>query len=78
MKQKLYFQVTHPAYGSDRLFDDWATLCRVTMDLAEEATKKRLDDIFNELMCKLSDEMIETAYEIPETEALKAYFEGYE
>lgn len=75
MRQTLYYRATHPAYGKNRLFDDWGDLCRVTMDLAEAATKKRLDDIFNELMCNLSDQMIATACEIPETPELIAYFD---
>ncbi len=59
----IYYRVSHPAYGNDILFDDWTMLCKVTMAIAEAATKKRLDDIFNDLMGKLSDEMIATADE---------------
>lgn len=76
MKPTLYFKATHPTYGSDNIFDDWGTLCRVTMDLAEEATKKRLDDIFNELMCNLSDQMLASVYEFTPTDEQTRYFEG--
>jgi hypothetical protein len=70
--ETIYFKVTHPAYGEDTLFDDWTLLCKVTMALAEAQTKERLDTIFNDLMCKMSDEMIATAEEyVPTKKELK-------
>jgi hypothetical protein len=67
-----YFRVTHPAYGEDTLFDDWTTLCKVTMAIAEAQTKDRLDPIFNDLMGVLSDQMINSAEEyVPTAKELK-------
>lgn len=67
-----YYRAAHPMYGSDRFFDDYTTVCKVTMDLAMQETKRRLDDIFEDLTSKLSDEMIETVVEISKDEYLKS------
>jgi hypothetical protein len=67
MKGK-HYKGCHPQYGSDRYFDDYTMLCKVTVDLAMQETKRRLDDIFDDLASKLSDEMLESVVEIHERE----------
>ena len=55
--------MTHPLYGSDVIFDSWTTLCELTMDLAEDEAKRRLNDSLCELISTIADEMIATAEE---------------
>lgn len=39
------------------------TLCEHVMDIAEVEAKKRFADTFDDLVCKIADEIIETAEE---------------
>lgn len=63
-----YYKGCHPQYGADRYFDDYTMLCKVTVDLAMQETKRRLDDIFDDLASKLSDEMLDSVKEITQRE----------
>lgn len=60
---RIQYRVTHPLYGSDNIFDSWMTLCEVTMDIAEDEAKNRLNDMIVAMITNIADEMIATAEE---------------
>lgn len=55
--------MTHPLYGSDNVFDSWMTLCELTMDIAEDEAKRRLNTLLVQTISDIADEMMETAEE---------------
>ena len=61
--KRLHYKTTHPLYGSDNTFDSWMTLCELTMDLAEDEAKRRLNRLLIQTISDISDEMIATAEE---------------
>lgn len=61
--KRLHYKTTHPLYGSDNVFDSWMTLCELTMDLAEDEAKRRLNTLLVQTISDIADEMMETAEE---------------
>jgi hypothetical protein len=67
--KRIYYKTTHPLYGSDNIFDSWMTLCELTMDLAEDEAKRRLNNLFVQTISDIADEMMDTAEEYePQTD----------
>ena len=59
-----WYKATHRLYGSDTMFESWLELCEATIELAEDAVHRTI----KEQICRLSDEMLNTAEEYePET-----------
>ena len=61
--KRLHYKMTHPLYGSDNVFDSWMTLCELTMDIAEDEAKRRLNTLLVQTISDIADEMMETAEE---------------
>lgn len=59
------FKVTHPKYGSKRVFSSWMELCDATVSIAMAS----LEEQFDAMVTELSDEMISTAEEYEPQEA---------
>lgn len=57
------FRLNHPLIPKTCHFDSWMTLCEYVMEVAEKEAKKRLIDGLNDVICCISDEIIETAEE---------------
>lgn len=60
------YGLVHPLIGKNVRFDSWETLCEYVLDTAEEEAKRQLQVQLMELICVLSDEIIETAVECEE------------
>ena len=64
--KRLHYKVSHPLYGTDTVFDSWMTLCELTMDIAEDEAKRRLNTVLVETISAIADEMMSTAEECDE------------
>jgi len=60
---RVHFKTTHCLYGSDNVFDSWMSLCELTMDLAEDEAKRRLNTLLVQTITEIADEMMATAEE---------------
>ena len=56
----------HPLIGKNVRFDSWMVLCEYVLEVAEEEARKQLQGSLMELICRLSDEIIESAIECQE------------
>lgn len=64
----------HPLIGKNVRFDSWMVLCEYVLEVAEEEAKRQMQGQLMELICRLSDEIIESAVECEEedTDGTKA------
>lgn len=53
----------HPLVGENLRFNSWVELCEYAMDIAEDEAKRRLNNELVNLICAISDELIESAEE---------------
>ena len=56
-------RTTHPLYGSDTDHDNFMSLCELTVDIAIDEARRRLEPQFDQLVDDISDEMLATATE---------------
>lgn len=61
--KRIQYSLNHVLVTENCHFDSWTTLCEYVMDIAIEEAKKQMSDQFEDLVCKLSDEIIDTAEE---------------
>lgn len=64
--KRIKYGLVHPLVGKNVRFDSWMALCEYVLEIAEEEAKNRMQGLLMELICKLSDEIIESAIECEE------------
>ncbi len=65
--KRIQYKLNHHLVGETHPFDSWMTLCEYVLDIAEEEARKILNTNLDELICKISDEIMSTAEEYEPT-----------
>lgn len=67
-KGAIHFKVKHPLIQESLRFETWISLCDFAMEVAEREAEKQLNEQIMSLIFKISDEIIDTAYECEKNE----------